>query len=278
MSRNIGSPRIIILALLASLTVGNTLATAADADLKADLELVASRRILFGHQSVGANVIDGIKQLAQTEGVPIRIVEVQTASQVGPATFGHVYVAENGKPAKKFESFEFAMDRESSDPDIVFLKLCYVDFSAETDATTLFAKYRATVDRLKVKHPNTTLVHVTAPLTVVQTGAKALVKRLLGRTPSGIMENIRRNEYNELIRKTYSGREPVFDLAHVESMGPNGQAVTVEWEQMAIPVLAQQYTDDGGHLNDTGKFRAARELISVLVTIPKKSTTVKSTQ
>jgi hypothetical protein len=244
---------------------------ATDTTLRSELEHVASRRVLFGHQSVGANIIDGIAQLAQAEGVSLRIVEVQAPAELEPSTFGHMYVAENGNPIRKFESFELAMDSGHSDPDIAFLKLCYVDFSADTDPKALFAKYRAAVDRLKLKHPTTTLVHVTAPLTVVQGGAKSLLKRLLGRAPSGILENVRRNEYNELIRQAYFGHEPIFDLAHIESSGTDGQAVTIEWNKIQIPVLAPQYTDDGGHLNAAGKLRAARELISVLAAIPERT-------
>jgi hypothetical protein len=243
---------------------------AADPNLKLDLERVAARRILFGHQSVGANILDGIKQLAQNEGVPLRIVEVQAASQVGPATFGHVYVAENGKPNKKLESFELAMDDQSADVDIAFLKFCYVDFSAETDATTLFAQYRAAVDRLKIRYPRTTFVHVTAPLTSKQRGAKEFIKRLLGRAESD--RNVRREEYNSLLRSTYQGREPIFDVARVESIAPDGTGATEELNNSIVPAMASAYTDDGGHLNNVGKVRAARELIFVLAAVPDRAT------
>lgn len=265
----------VIKTLMATITLGSTIASAADADLRHDIERVAARRILFGHQSVGANVLDGVNQLAQTAGVTVRIAEASTAIQVGAATFGHVPVAENGNPLKKFGSFELAMGREPAGIDIALVKLCYVDFAADTDANVLFAQYRATVERLKARHPGTTFVHVTAPLTDIQGGVKALAKRLLGRVPYGVLENMHRNEYNELIRQTYSGREPIFDLARVESSGPDGRAVAVEWNGKAIPGMAPQYTDDGGHLNAVGRLRAARELISILAAVPERTPAVK---
>jgi hypothetical protein len=270
MSNNIAFRKAVVLVLQASLAIGSTIAIAADASLRAELERVAARRILFGHQSVGANVIDGVKQFAQNEGVPLHIVEVQTASQVAPATFGHVYLAENGKPNKKLESFELAMEGQSADPDIAFLKFCYVDFSAETNATALFAQYRAAVDRVKIKHPGTTFVHVTAPLTSAQSGVKEVIKRLLGR--AGSAQNVRREEYNSLIRNTYQGREPIFDLARLESIAPDGTLVTEKWNGTIVPSMAPQYTDDGGHLNNVGKIRAARELIFVLAAVPDRTT------
>lgn len=94
--------------------------------------------------------------------------------------------------------------------------------------------------------------------------AKALVKRLLGRHPYGTVENVRREEYNALLRAAYLGREPFFDLARVESTAPGGAPVTVDWGGRPAPALAREYTDDGGHLNAAGRLRAARELLEVL--------------
>jgi hypothetical protein len=259
-----------------SLVTGSTIAMAADPNLKLDLKRISARRILFGHQSVGANILDGIKQVAQNEGVPLHIVEVQTASQVGPATFGHVYLAENGKPNKKLELFELAMDDQSADPDIAFVKFCYVDFSSETNATALFAEYRAAIDRLKTKHPRITFVHVTAPLTSKQSGARAFIKRLLGRSESA--RNVRREEYNSLLRGIYQGREPILDLARVESIAPDDTIATEKWNNSVVPAMASAYTDDGGHLNTVGKIRAARELIFVLGAVPDRATPSSGTR
>jgi hypothetical protein len=120
-------------------------------------------------------------------------------------------------------------------------------------------------------------VHVTAPLTIVSGGLKASLKKLFGLAPYGIIENMRREEYNTLLRQTYQGREPIFDLARVESTALNGVAVSVEWKGSVVPVLDSVYTDDGGHLNTVGKLRAARELISVLASIPERPATGKKT-
>jgi lysophospholipase L1-like esterase len=113
-------------------------------------------------------------------------------------------------------------------------------------------------------------MHITAPLTIVQRGIKGNLKKMIGRTPSGAIENIRREEYNELLRQTYRGREPLFDLARVESTAPDGTAVTGEWKGKVAPEMAPAYTDDGGHLNAAGRLRAARELVSILASIPSR--------
>lgn len=244
-------------ALLVSSTAG-----AGEPGLRTDLERLARERVYFGHQSVGANLLEGVQELAAEAGVPIRIRRADRASELPPATFGHTFVAENGQPLKKLESFRASLG--SAPVDLALMKFCYVDITADTDVRLLFARYQETVGALRRTHPDTVFVHVTLPLTAVQTGWKALAKRMLGRAPSGTVENVRRAEYNRLLRQAYAGREPVFDLARVESTGPDGKPVQMEWAGVRAPAMAPAYTDDGGHLNAQGRRRAARELIAVL--------------
>lgn len=261
--------RIVTSTLLTVVALGATTvaqSAADDENLRADLARVAQQRIFFGHQSVGVNLLDGIKQLSAMAGVPVRIAEVKAASDVTQAMIGQAFIAENEYPFKKLKSFEDDMGSKPAGLDIALMKFCYVDFTAETDAKALFTSYRATIEGLKARNPGTTFVHVTAPLASEQGGTKAFVKRLLGR--GGAIKNVRREEYNSLLRKAYQGREPIFDLARVESTAPDGAEVTVEWNGIVAPAMAPVYTDDGGHLNSVGKLRAARELISVLAAIP----------
>lgn len=258
---------IVALAVAAASFAATAQAADADPKLRSDLERVAQRRIYFGHQSVGSNLLDGVKQLAEKAGVPIRVAETPSASGVPPATFGHTAVAKNGDPLLKLQSFEQAMGQQPAGVDVALVKFCYVDISADTDAKALFARYRATMDSLKTRHPGTTFMHVTAPLTIAQGGLKASLKNLIGRVPYGVIENQRREEFNSLIRQTYQGKEPIFDLARIESTAPDGSAVAVEWKGGLSPAMAPEYTDDGGHLNAAGRLRAARDLVSVLASI-----------
>jgi len=132
----------------------------------------------------------------------------------------------------------------------------------------LFAAYQATLAPLQARFPHTTFVHVTAPLTTLQGGPKAFVKRLLGRPPAGARENARREEYNALLRLATQGKEPLFDLALVESTAPDGRAETFAWDGRQVPALVPAYTEDGGHLLGEGRLRAARQLVSVLASAP----------
>lgn len=244
------------------LAVTSTVA-AADEALRADLRLLATKRIYFAHQSVGANILQGVTELSGRAGVPLRIVQAPRASAVPADTFGHFFVPENGAPLEKLANFETALGANSG-IDIALIKFCYVDIDATTDAAALFAHYQATIAKLRAQNPRTIFVHVTLPLTIVQTGPKALAKRLLGRAPYGTIENVRREEYNALMRRAYAGREPLFDLARLESHAPDGKLVTVAWDGRTVPAMASAYTDDGGHLNARGRDLAARELILAL--------------
>lgn len=235
---------------------------ASTSGLRADLERISRERIYFGHQSVGANLLQGMEELAAGAGVSLHVMQADRASELPAATIGHTFVAENGQPLKKLESFRSALG--SASVDIALVKFCYVDIRGDTDVKALFARYRETIADLRGKNPRTTFVHVTLPLTTVQTGPKALAKRLLGRAPYGTVENLRREQYNQLLRQAYAGHEPIFDLAKIESTAPDGTPVRVVWQGVAAPSLAAAYTDDGGHLNAEGRRRAARELIAVL--------------
>lgn len=250
-------------------TATSAAAAEIDAALRTELAQVAQRRIFFGHQSVGDNLLAGIEQLSAMAGVSISLVEAPTASKVPSATFGHTHVAKNGDPLQKLKEFEKALGSHPAGVDIALVKFCYVDINANTDAEALFAHYRTTMDSLRARNPATTFVHVTVPLTSRTSGIKELLKQLIGR--GGAVRNVRREEFNSLMRKAYQGREPVFDLARMESVGPDGSAATDQWNGRSVPAMAAAYTDDGGHLNEAGRLRAARELVAVLASIPSRA-------
>jgi hypothetical protein len=261
----------LLVGLLAAAVVASPLPAGAggDARLRADLEALTRRSVFFGHQSVGVNILDGVRDLAVQEGVPLRIVEVQGAVGVGAGTFAHAPMAANGDPLLKLRSFDGAL---ASGPvvDVAFLKFCFVDVVETTDVRALFSRYQESIRALQARHPRTTFVHLTVPLTAVRSGLKAWVKRLIGRDRSR-EENARRDEFNALMRGAYQGKEPLFDLARIEATGADGQVETHAWGERRVPALVGAYTDDGGHLNEPGRRRVARELVGFLAALPVKA-------
>lgn len=254
----------VLLATGTLLVVGAASRARAEASLKSDLQAVAQKRIFFGHQSVGLNILDGLQQLAAREGVPLRIAEAR-APGIAEGTLAHAALEENGQPLKKLRSFARAVSSgEAKGADVAFMKFCYVDITADTDVSALFAAYRAMIAEVQAASPGTTLLHVTVPLQTVERGLRGSVKRMLGRPLWGASHDARREEFNDLLRREYAGKAPFFDLARVESTRPDGKEETAAWNGRQVRALVPEYTDDGGHLNERGRMRAAQELVAVL--------------
>lgn len=230
-----------------------------------DLEALSQRALYFGHQSVGENLLNGAARLfARAERPVPRLVDTQEPSAVEPGVWAHSLLGRNQDPFGKIAAFAAALNGGiGARADVAFFKLCYIDFDASTDATALFDAYRATLAELERSYPRTRFVHVTVPLTTVETGVKAAVKRLLGRPVWGERENLRRHAYNELLRRTYRASS-IFDLAALESTRPDGSPYLVEVDGVDVPALLPEFTYDGGHLAEGARERLAAELIRVL--------------
>lgn len=222
-------------------------------------QAVATHRIVFGHQSVGRNVLDGVRALAAEAGVQIPINQTREA---GPEPgIDHFAVGRNTDPLGKIKDFAAVIDADRANPpDVALMKLCYVDFPPSLDPAQIASAYCDTLDSLARRYPRTTFVAVTAPLTIVQGGLKAAVKRVLGRTPDGYEANARRAVFNEILRQRYADPQQLFDLAAIEAAG----TARVSYEGRSVECLDPALTTDGGHLNAIGAQRAGAGLIQCL--------------
>jgi hypothetical protein len=220
-------------------------------DLRAQFERLSTRAIFFGHQSVGINMMKGVRALlAATPGAPFEVVASLAAADQRKGALGNFWIGDNGDPVGKIAAFRgVILGGVGAKVDIAFMKFCYDDFwdRVNTDVPSLFATYRSTMAQLQAAFPKVTFVHVTVPLwTKTDT-------------------NKRREQFSELVRRTYGGKEPVFDLALVESTRPDGKR---ELDERGVPALVPAFTDDGGHLNAKGQEVVARALIAYLASLP----------
>lgn len=231
---------------------------------------LAERRIFFGHQSVGSNIMEGVAALAREDpSLGLRVADLADVPELPGGFFAHDKVGQNGQPAGKTDDFASKVDRGlAGRVDVALHKYCYIDIDDRSDPAALFAHYRDTMAALRRQHPEVTFVHVTAPLTHVQKGPKVLVKRLIGRAPGGYLDNLRREQFNELMRREYAGREPLFDLAAIEATRPDGTEERFSWKGQTGRALYTAYGSDGRHLNDAGRRHVAGELIVMLATLP----------
>lgn len=233
---------------------------------EASLAQLAGTRIYFGHQSVGGNILDGMQQLAERNpGLQLHFLHLGGGGAI-PAEGGWIadsYIGNNADPDAKNRDFS-SMLATLPPVNVAFYKYCYLDIDPRTDVHALFRNYRETIERLQSEYPATTFVHVTAPLTVLQRGPKAWVKTLIGRDISGHADNMKRHEYNELLRQQYLGKEPLFDLARLESTRPDGTRMSFEAGGQTYYALVPGYTPDDGHLNAVGQAYIASELLGFL--------------
>lgn len=232
--------------------------------VKDALKAIQDKNIYFGHQSVGFNIMDGLKMLSDKNGVRLRIVPIENAPNHGGGFFSESSIGENGNYRSKCDDFERRLDGKIGGRiSVALMKFCYIDFDQGTKEAEMFQYYKAAIDRMKKKYPALVFVHVTAPLVERDGWLKRSVKSLLGRADNTDRENVKRNSFNQLLRRHYKN-EPLFDLAKIESTCPDGSPMNFTSNGKTYSSLAPDYTDDGGHLNALGKMSAAKGLLFVL--------------
>jgi len=237
-------------------------------------EKLAAKRIYFGHQSVGHNIIDGIVTIMKSNpAIRLNIRETKDVSAFNNGVFAHSPNGENGKPKSKIDAFVKTMDSGLAKRiDSAFFKFCYVDFNKDTDISDLFRYYSMAMDAMKKKYPEVIFLHMTVPLTTegellgIKTRLKEQVKMIMGRETElqqSIDANIKRNEFNILLRKKYGSRY-IIDLEQFESTNPDGALYTGAKGGVKHNLMVPAYTYDGGHLNDLGKMVVADRFLTRL--------------
>jgi lysophospholipase L1-like esterase len=204
-------------------------------------------RVFFGHQSVGANVLDGISGVYQDFGVAAPAVNEGMPLPGG--SFGNVWIGTNEVPVSKLDELEgWLRERElGAGADVVLMKLCYLDVWRNTDVPAWFSRYRSTMQELERDFPNVTFLHVTTPVTTWTAE-----------------DNVARQRLNALMRAEYGPTGRLFDIARVESTRPDGTRVSGNWEGQVYYELYPGYTTDGGHLNADGQKVAATALLETI--------------
>ncbi len=243
----------------------------------AEWERLSRCRIYFGHQSVGYNIIEGVRDIMkQHQEIRLNIVETVHPDDLGPAMLGHGRIGKNQDPSSKIDAFVRLMENGAAEKvDMALFKFCYVDVTESTDIDRLFDDYKNSLASLKARYPNTIFIHVTVPLTAMETWVtwvKSKVKQLLGRPLRGYDDNIKRSRFNEMLRNEFGKNEPFFDLAAVEATSSDGRQLTFAKRGNLFQALVPAYTDDGGHLNEQGRITVAEQF---LITLAKLSVTTQ---
>ena len=225
------------------------------------IQVLVNEKVFFGHQSVGDNIVDGIRDVMAADArLKLNIVESRNPESVPGPAFVETHIGQNTNPQSKNADFLATVNQGFQ--GIALFKYCYIDIGETTDVQQMFNSYRAMVEKIHKEHPAVRIVHITVPLMSDDTSAKTWLKGMLGRNTVQD-DNFKRNRFNALLRRTYE-KEPIFDLAEVESTRGDGSRSYGKKGNEIVYTLAPEYTTDGGHLNQTGRQIAAQRLLEVL--------------
>jgi hypothetical protein len=218
-----------------------------------ELARVSRTRVFFGHQSVGMNILHGVREVYATHGTAAPVIEENSTDAGAAGGFiDHAFIGENGKPLLKIQDFDEAMRSGTGQcVDVAMMKFCYADIGAATDAGALLAAYGEVAAALQRDFPDVTFIHATVPLTTGPGLLSGLKRRLRGGDRSGWADNAARERLNALIRREYAGGA-LFDLAAAESTGPDGSRSGGTFREEQCYRLRPGYAADDGHLNREG--------------------------
>lgn len=236
----------------------------------AEWKELSNKKIFFGHQSVGNNILDGLRDIIKEyPQIKLNIIESTDIKNFGSGVLAHHRIGQNTDPESKVNDFKQYIDEGiGKKADIAALKFCYVDITDNTDVDKMYDLYKKEINTLEKKYPDLTVVHFTEPLTVSKTTWKTWIKKILGKNDFWeFKDNVKRNLYNELIEKEYKGKKPLFDIAQIESTKPDGSRQTFEINGKTYYAMVPEYSYDGGHLNEIGRKKVAESFLLFLLSI-----------
>lgn len=265
---------LIILAVTIFIISSNKSGNSMDPEIYKNIALIRQKNIYFGHQSVGENIIDGIKKII-LDGKQNEVL-IKDYNNHGPferTYFLHSKIGQNGYPQSKFNEFaDIIHDLAKKNLNIAMMKLCFVDITKTTNIDEVFKSYVNLIETLQHQYPEIKFIHFTVPLKSEPSWINKLKDKIKGNYNYDPRDNEARNNYNELLLSKYPPKD-IFDLAGVESTYPDSKREVMIIDGKPCYSLIKEYTTDGGHLNDMGKDIVSEKLIQKLYEIIKTSDT-----
>lgn len=217
---------------------------------------IANQTWLFTHASVGGNIIKGMTALNRENSdsflFKINTFNPSSSASLADLQSGSVYHASRGNPGwqKKYDIFDTLIRtaKPTATKLIAMDKLCYIDQAASADT------YLKMMTKLEKDFPQITFVYTTMP---IKTGNNR--------------QNLQRQQYNDTIRQHISKHGGLlYDIADIEAHTPQGDAQTFKADGESCQMLCENYTRDGGHLNDEGAKQVALGWYAVALVIAGK--------
>ena len=216
------------------------------------------RRLVFAHQSVGYQVIQGIQTLATdlSQPKPVLIdVTVDTIPETG-GFLGHFYCGTNGDGYTKTGHLDTLLRGGlAAEVDTVVLKFCYADlrYSSGYIPAQLFAEYKATMDGLITDFPAITFILAT--------------ETIVCEADEDGPANTLRMTYNNLIRAEYGSTGRLWDIALAESTDPNGNRIVTGGIEHLFTEYASADLEHISGVDSIGRKAAATPLLLLMAGI-----------
>ncbi len=240
-----------------------------------DFTKLSDKYIYFGHQSLGANILNGIQEIIniQNNGNHFSIISPPLPKHIDSPALYHSYIGTNLDPLSKINAFKNIILNEKLGKvlDIAFFKFCYVDIKKDSDIKAIFTNYKETIEEIQFTYPNLRIIHFTAPIKAHQIkfqknlvkGMKYMVKNKI----LGDLDNVKRNQYNQIFRGQFDDNGNLFDLAELECQNNDNTEANFKYGNKNYSCLSIDLTDDGGHLNHQGQLKIGSDLLKFLIKI-----------
>ena len=228
-------------------SVGTVAPAAEDGLDSATLMTVARTKVLFGHRSVGASIVEqGITAVYAEHGLASPVASAQSPH----GSFRDEWLTQTEEPLDKLKEFDawFRVLGMGDDVQVAAMKLGYLDVGPQTDTGALFDQYVNLMDGLERDFPATRFLHSTITVTQWDPEANAAIER-----------------FNARMRSRYGSSGRLVDLAWVLSdcPGVGRKAKTTEAGEPYY-TLCDDFSADGGHPSELGAAVAAEELLRVI--------------
>lgn len=232
-------------------------------------------RVLFGAQSVGNDIVAGVRGAYDKARVKKpKVKNWATARTTRGPLVATASIGRNGRPTTKLRAFAALVnDAPRNSVDVALMAFNYQDITAETDVYSLFRNYEDTMASVEDANPDITFLYATAPVTSAnswRTVERSTVDGLASVNQPVWQDNIARERFNALIRERYSQTGRLYDIAALQATIDKEKVAAKEHEERWYFVMNPKLTSDGKRLNRLGSMRLAQALMVLVGSASKR--------
>lgn len=235
-------------------------------------------RVLFGVQSVGADIAKGVPRAYSSAHVSKPKVVAWSAANSGKnknrALVATAAIGTNGKALSKLRAFaQLVNGAPRGSIDVAVMAFNYQDVTAETNIDNLLQSYSETMESIESANPDITFLYSTVPVTTSNSWRAIDQKSLVGIADADQpvwQDNIARERLNSTIRERYGQTGRLFDIAALQAKIGGGRVSAKQHDEQWYYVMNPALSRNGKQLNKAGQTQLAKSLM-LLATAAAKS-------